>query len=102
MWNKRAERAELERKSLGSREEIARRIVTAVDSVLDESRRNIQTELAFQHRVEDVFLPVWQVSDERFDEAKALFEASKDGGRQAFQPRPYQLACQPHADGRPF
>ena len=77
MWNKQAELAQRNRKGLSSREEIARRIVEAVDSVMDESRRTIQTELAFQHRTDVVPLPVWKVSAERYAEARAVFEAGK-------------------------
>ena len=78
MWNKRAELAGRNRKGLSSRQEIARRIVAAVDSVMDEGRRNVQTKLAFEHRADVVPLPVWQVSAERFEEARALFEAGKE------------------------
>jgi hypothetical protein len=86
LWNKQAELAALKRKGLSSREEIARRIVTAVEAVMEESRRNIQTELAFQHRTEDVPLPVWPVSDERFAEAQAVFEAGKEKTDQLSSP----------------
>lgn len=78
MWNKQAELVERNRKALSSREEIARRIVAAVDSVMDESRGAIQTELEFQHRTDVVPLPVWQVSAERYAEARAVFEAGKE------------------------
>jgi hypothetical protein len=78
LWNKQAELLQRSRKGLSAREEIARQIVAAVDTVMDESRRNVQTELAFQHRVEMVPLPVWQVSDERYAEAESVFEAGKD------------------------
>ena len=86
MWNKQAEVAARNRKGLSSREEIARRIVKAVDAVMDESRHNVQTELAFQHRAEDVPLPVWQVSDERYAEARSVFEAGKDKTDQLSSP----------------
>lgn len=86
MWNKQAELLQRSRKGLSSREEIARRIVEAVDVVMDEGRRNVQTELAFQHRAEDVSLPVWQVSDERYAEARSVFEAGKDKTDQLSSP----------------
>lgn len=77
MWNKKAERTEQGRRELSSREEIARRIVDAVDDVAEDGRSNIQTELAFQHRAEIVPLPVWQVSDERNSQAREVFAAGK-------------------------
>ena len=86
MWNKPAELAQRNRKGLGSREEIARRIAGAVDSVMDESRRSIQTELAFEHRADAVPLPVWQVSAERYAEARAVFEAGKEKTDQLSSP----------------
>ncbi len=86
MWNKQAEFEARNGKGLSSREEIARRIVSAVDAVADESRRHIQTELAFQHRAEMVPLPVWQVSDERYREAQAAFEAGNDKTDQLSSP----------------
>ncbi len=78
MWGKKAELAGRNRKGLSSREEIARRIVGAVDFVIDESRGNIQTELDFQHWTDAVPLPVWQVSADRYAEARAVFEAGKE------------------------
>jgi hypothetical protein len=86
LWNKQAEVAARERKGLSSREEIARRIVAAVDEVIEESRQTIQTELAFRHRAEVVPLPVWQVSDERYAEARAVFEAGKEKTDQLSSP----------------
>ena len=86
MWNKQAELAERNRKGLGSREEIARRIVGAVDSVMGQSRGNIQTELVFRHRTDVAQLPVWQVSAERCAEARAVFEAGKEKTDQLSSP----------------
>jgi hypothetical protein len=78
MWNKPAEAAMRQQRKLSSREEIARRIVRAVDDVLDVARSNIRAELPFQHRVSSVRLPVWQVSDERYAQAVTTYEAGKD------------------------
>ena len=78
IWNKKAEAAMRQHRNLSSREEIARRILGAVEDVYDVARTNIQTELPFEHRVERVPLPVWQVSDERYAQALALYEAGKD------------------------
>ena len=78
LWNKRAEASMRQRRNVSSREEIARRIVRAVDDVVGVARSDIRTKLPFQHRVERVPLPVWQVSDERHAQALALYEAGKD------------------------
>ena len=78
LWNKKAEAAMRGRRNLSSREEIARRIVRAVEDVLDVARNDVRTELPFQHRTERVPLPVWKVSDERYAQALAEYEAGKD------------------------
>lgn len=78
LWNKPAEAAMRERRNLSSREEIARRIGRAVDDVDGVARTSIRTELPFRHRMERVPLPVWQVSDERYAQAVAAFEAGQD------------------------
>lgn len=78
LWNKQAEAAMRQQRNVSTREEIARRIVRAVDDVYDVARNSVRTELPFQHRVEGVQLPVWQVSDERYAEARAAYEAGKD------------------------
>jgi hypothetical protein len=78
LWNKKAEAAMRQRRGLSGREEIARRIAGAVDDVLDVARKEIRTELPFEHRTERVPLPVWQVSEERHAQALALYEAGKD------------------------
>ena len=86
MWNKQAELAGRKRAGLSSREQIARRIVAAVDAVMEEGRGNVRTELEFEHRAEVVPLPVWKVSDERYAEAQARFEAGKDKTAQLSSP----------------
>ena len=78
MWNKTAERARLEQAGRSSRQEIAYRIVNAVDQVMGASRGHIRVKLPLQHRVETVPLPVWKVSDERFARARTVYEAGKD------------------------
>lgn len=78
LWDKAAESAMRQRREVSSREEIARRIVRAVDDVFAVARADVGTQLPFQHRVERVPLPVWQVSDERYAQARAVYEAGKD------------------------
>jgi hypothetical protein len=67
-----------QRRNSSGREEIARRIVSAVEDVFDVTRNDVHTKLPFQHRVERVSLPVWRVSDERYAQALAVYEAGKD------------------------
>jgi hypothetical protein len=68
----------LKQRSVQYRNEIARRLVKAVEDVVDVAKRNKTSELLFAHRVEVIPLPVWQVSDERFAESMKIFEAGKD------------------------
>jgi hypothetical protein len=78
LWDKPAEAAMRQRRGLSSREEIARRVLRAVEDVCDVARNDIRTELPFCHRAERVPLPVWQVSEERYAQAQAVYEAGKD------------------------
>jgi len=78
MWNKKAEAAMRQRRKLSNRQEIARRILRAVDNVFDTARSGIKTELTFQHRAERMRLPVWKVSDRRYAQALAKYKAGKD------------------------
>lgn len=86
LWNKQAHQAMLKRFGRTSRQEIAHRIVHAVNGVMDAARRDIRTEVVFRHRAERVSLPVWKVSEERFVEARARFEAGKDKTEQLSSP----------------
>jgi hypothetical protein len=78
LWNRKAEAAMRQRRGVSSREEIARRILRAVEDVFEAAGQDIRTKLAFQHRMARVPLPVWQVSDERCAQALALYEAGKE------------------------
>ncbi|MCH5377827.1 MAG: hypothetical protein JJ992_28055, partial [Planctomycetes bacterium] len=44
----------------------------------DVAKSDVRTEVLFQHRVERVPLPVWQVSDERYTLAFSAYEVGKD------------------------
>jgi hypothetical protein len=57
VWRKRAEDVMRQRRGLSNRAEIARRIVTAVDSVLPLAKADIQTSMVFKHTVARVKLP---------------------------------------------
>ena len=75
---KSSEAGMLKRRRLSYREEIARRIVHAVEDVEDIARESIRADVRFDHRVEHIQLPVWKVSEQRFAEASAIFKAGKD------------------------
>ena len=68
----------LKRRKLSYRQEIARRIVHAVEDVAGVARESSRAEVWFDHRVEHFQLPVWKVSEQRFAEASAIFNAGKD------------------------
>jgi len=78
LWNKKSEAAMRQRRKLSNRQEIARRILRAVENVFDTARNGIQTELPFQHRAERIPLPVWKVSEQRHAQALATYKAGKD------------------------
>lgn len=64
-----ADAAMLKARNLLYRQEIARRIVNSVDDVLEMARTQMRTNIVLQHRMAEVSLPVWKVSEERFAEA---------------------------------
>jgi hypothetical protein len=68
----------LDRRQLSYRQEIARRIAHAVDDVREVARESRRSEIRFQHRVESVPLPVWNVSDERYATSATNVAAGKD------------------------
>ncbi len=60
------------------REEIARRIVRAVENVAELCMQSKTAEVLLDHEVEMVALPVWEVSDERVAQAAAAVQAGND------------------------
>ena len=78
MTNQRAETVMRERRRLDNRGEIARRISHAVEAVYEIGRDHRQDELLLAHLVTKTQLPVWQVSDEQFAQARETYEAGKD------------------------
>ncbi len=59
------------------RQEIARRIVQAVEEVHETAARGKTSTVTFGHRREDVQLPVWKVSPERYEQAQKDVEAGQ-------------------------
>ena len=74
MWRKAAEERMLKLRGLTRTEEIARRIVGAVDDVFELARGDVRTDVVMAHRVEDLQLPVQKVSEEQLAQAKAKVE----------------------------
>ena len=62
MWRKEAENEMLKRKGLTHRQEIARRIVNAVDEVYPYVQEDIKYEMDFRHVFEDISLPIRRVT----------------------------------------
>lgn len=53
--------------------EIGRRIANAVDDVYSRVSKDIKTEIVFSHKVKNIRLPVWKVSQEDYEEAFAVY-----------------------------
>ena len=75
---KAAEQGMLKRRQLEYRQEIGRRLVQSVSDVTELARKTARPEVIMQHRVEDVNLPVWKVSEQRFAEASKLLAAGQN------------------------
>lgn len=68
----------LAREKRTGRQETARRIGRAIDDVIDVAKASLRSDVQFEHRVEDMKLPVWQVPNERFQKATQIYEEGKD------------------------
>ncbi len=75
---KAADTAMLQRRNLVYRQEIARRILRAVEEVLEVARTPVRSQVRFEHRMATLRLPVWKVSETRFEEARAVVEAGRN------------------------
>jgi len=79
MFRKAAEERMRQLRGLSRQEEIARRVVHAVDEAHAGASRDVRTELPLTHLVHEIKLPVRMVTDEEVAAAKAQVEAlSKD------------------------
>ena len=86
MLRKAAEERMLKLRGLTAVEDIGRRIATEVTDLFPLARRDVKTNLAFAHRVEDLNLPVRRVTEQEVEEARkqiAKLKASGDTGRRA-------------------
>jgi hypothetical protein len=86
MLRKAAEERMLKLRGLKPTQEIGRRIATETADLFALARRDIRTDLAFAHRVEDLNLPVRLVTEQEVAEARkqvAELKAKGDTGRRA-------------------
>jgi len=79
MYRKRAEERMRELRGLTRLHELSRRIVRAWDEAYEGARQDIRTDVAFIHKVQQIELPVREVTDKEFAHAKSQVEVlSKD------------------------
>ncbi len=71
MWRKAAEERMRKLRGLTRTQEIARRIVAAVDDVYPLAKSDIRTDVVMAHRVEDLQLPVRKVTEAELARMKA-------------------------------
>jgi hypothetical protein len=86
MLRKAAEERMLKLRGLTAVEDIGRRIAAEAADLFPLARRDVKTELAFAHRVEELQLPVRRVTEKEVEEAQqqiAKLKASGDTGRRA-------------------
>jgi hypothetical protein len=83
MFRRRAEDRMRELRKLSRVDEIARRIVVAVDEAFEGARQDIRAEVPLVHQVEVLALPARLVTEQELAEAKAQVESlSKDPAQQ--------------------
>jgi len=73
-YRKRAEERMRTMRGLSRTEEIARRICQAVDDVFELAKSDVHTDVTLIHHVEDIQLPVRNVTEEEAREAEAMCE----------------------------
>jgi len=82
MFRKVAEERMRQLRGLTRLEEIARRIVRAVDDVYEVVKDDVHTDVVLKHRVEDLQLPMRMVTEEEYARAKAAVESLSGDPRQ--------------------
>ena len=81
LWYKAAEERMRKLRGLTRTQEIARRIVAAVDDTVEFAKKDIRTDVPFVHQVLDVKLPARKVTEKDVAEARARLEALKKKGK---------------------
>jgi hypothetical protein len=82
MIRKAAEARMLKLRGLTRLEEIARRIVRAVDDVYEVVKNDVRTDVVLKHRVEDLRLPMRMVTEQEYARAKATVASLSRDPRQ--------------------
>ena len=75
MYRKAAEERMLKLRGLSYTQEIARRIVGEINEVCELLRDNVQSDVPFAHKVDDVALPVRKVTEKEAADAQAEIDA---------------------------
>ncbi len=79
IYRKRAEERMRELRGLNRLQELSRRIVRAWDEAYEGARQDIRSDVRLTHKVQQIKLPVREVTDKEFAHAKSQVEAlSKD------------------------
>lgn len=78
LLDKRAEARMRELKGLSEREEIAKRIADAIDSILPYAKKDIREEIELKHIVKTINLPVRRNTEEELKKAKEELERLKN------------------------
>lgn len=79
MYRKRAEDRMRQLRGLTRNEEIARRICHAVDEIYEAAKKDIRSDVSLFHKVEQIKLPVRNVTDEELSRAKLQLEKLSHG-----------------------
>jgi len=74
LYRKAAEERMRRLRGLTRTQEIARRVVAAVDDTLELARRDIRSDVPFAHTVRDIKLPVRKVTQKEFARYKAQYD----------------------------
>jgi hypothetical protein len=74
LWRKGAEERMRRLRGLSRTQEIARRIVAAVDDVIELARRDIRTRLPFAHKVADIKLPLQTITEADYARYKTRYD----------------------------
>ncbi len=82
MFRKRAEERIVRLRGLTRLEEIARRLVRAVDDAYEVAQKDVRTSVPLVHRVEELKAPVRLVTDAEMAQAKAKVEALSKSPRE--------------------
>ena len=93
LWYKAAEERMRQLRGLTRTQELARRIVAAVDDTLDLARKDIRTDAPLIHQVHDVKLPARKITENDLAEARARLAGVRKKQEQNEKLTPREQAC---------